>query len=195
VHAIGNFFRKNGRSRKDVSIVVAMMVGIWSVALSGCASSLAQSRVDLFAMKAPAPIIVPPGSALAAAESAARQQPGCFAVGGKGSSMEPIYLDGTAVVVRVAGFDTLEAGAVVVYRNARGVAVAHMLVEQNSQGWLAWGVNNERMDQDLVTSDNLVGIITQAFAAKTGSPSRMMATRLARNGLAGVRGDSARLGL
>lgn len=108
--------------------------------------------------------------------------------------MEPVYLDGTAVVVRAGGFEQLQPGTAVVYKNVHGIAVAHMVVEYTGTGWIACGLNNNRADRDLVTSDNLVGVITQAFAAKTGSPPRTVATRLALNGRPRRAGDGGSTG-
>ncbi len=95
--------------------------------------------------------------------------------------MEPIYLAGTAVVVRAGGYERLHRGQPVVYVSSRGVAVAHMLVEQTAAGWIAAGLNNDASDAELVTRNNLVGVITQAFASRTGSLPKSVAARIALN--------------
>jgi hypothetical protein len=100
-------------------------------------------------------------------------------VQGEGSSMEPFYTAGTALVVRAGGYDNLRPGSPVVYANRRGVAVAHMLVERTPAGWVAVGLNNDGADSDLVTPDNLVGMITHAYAASTGPLPKNVAARIA----------------
>ena len=109
--------------------------------------------------------------------------------------MEPIYGEGTAVVVRVGGFEQLQPGTPVVYKNTRGITVAHLVMDYTGTGWTARGVNNDRADRDLVTADNLVGVITKAFAAKTGSPPRAVATRLTLNEQNRSFGEGRRLGI
>lgn len=146
---------------------------------AGCSTATSESNLLMFAAHAPLPTIVPRGTELAAAEQAAKLQHGCIAVRGSGSSMEPVYLDGTAVVIRAGGYERLQAGQAVVYLSRRGTTVAHMLVRPTDYGWVAEGLNNDRSDSDLVTADNLVGVITQAFASKTGPLPKAVAARLA----------------
>jgi hypothetical protein len=147
----------------------------------GCASTAANRDVALFTSVAPLPVIVAPGTELAQAERAAARQPGCLAVRGEGGSMEPVYPGGTAVVIRVGGYEHLRCGLPVVYRSRRGISVAHMLVRQTPGGWIARGLDNNAPDEERVTADNLVGIITQAYASKTGSLPRAVAARIALN--------------
>lgn len=147
--------------------------------VSGCNTASTQSQLMLFAERAPMPTLVERGTELANAETKARESRGCFAVQGEGSSMEPFYLPGTALVIRAGGYETLQPGTPVVYANRRGISVAHMLVERTSEGWIAAGLNNDSTDSDLVTPDNLVGVITHAFASKTGSLPQAVAARMA----------------
>lgn len=133
----------------------------------------------LFAENAPLPQIVKRGTEMQAAEAAAANEPGSFAVRGEGCSMEPFYLEGTAVVIRVGGYENLRPGVPVVYRDHRGVSVAHMVVARKDGGWVVAGLNNLGDDVELVTEDNFVGVITQAFASKTGSLPKAVAARVA----------------
>jgi len=149
--------------------------------LTGGRALAVDSNLLMFAEHAPMPRIVARGTEMAAAEEAVARQHGCFAVQGEGISMEPVYLAGTALVVHVGGYEQLSAGTPVVYKNSRGVTVAHMLVEKKDGGWVAVGLNNRRNDDELVTEDNFVGVITEAFASKTGSLPRSVAARLALN--------------
>lgn len=160
----------------------AFSAAVLLASLSLGARPAAASHVDdlaLFAENAPMPQLVKRGTEMAAAEQAAEQQPGTFAVRGEGCSMEPIYREGTALVIRVGGYETIRPGLPVVYKNHLGVVVAHMVVARQDGGWVAIGLNNLSCDNDLVTEDNFVGVITQAFASKTGPLPRAVAARVA----------------
>ncbi|ACB74986.1 S24/S26 family peptidase [Opitutus terrae] len=148
---------------------------------SGCNTASTQSNLTLFVENAPLPTLVARGGELTAAQAEARRHRGSFAVLGEGSSMEPVYVAGTALVIRAGGYQTLRPGMPVVYANTRGVSVAHMVVEQTNYGWVAVGLNNESHDSELVTADNLVGVITHAFASQTGSLPQEVAARMALN--------------
>lgn len=160
---------------------LAGLVAAAGLGLGGCNTATQETNLMLFAENAPLPQIVERGTELEAAERAAKAQRGCVAVRGEGSSMEPIYLSGTAVVIRAGGYDKLRIGQPVVYKTYRGTTVAHMLVRQTEHGWIAAGLGNDGNDTELVTADNLVGVITQAFASKTGSLPKAVAARIALN--------------
>ena len=109
-----------------------------------------------------------PASAVRAdAESLASQHEGDYTLAGVGDSMEPVYCAGTVLVVHPTSFFMLRAGMPVVYRNHRGHAVAHVLVEKAAAGWVAKGINNAEPDDDPVTTDNLLGVIRCAFVPDT----------------------------
>lgn len=167
--------------RKGLGVAGALAVAATGLLFGGCTTAATDHNLMMFAASAPAPTIVARGTELYAAEQAAKSLHGCFAVRGEGASMEPVYVPGTAVVVRTGGYEQLQPGMPVVYASSRGVTVAHMLVAQTAHGWVAAGVNNEASDTELVTRDNLVGIITQAFASRTGSLPKAVAARIALN--------------
>ena len=140
--------------------------------------------MELFVRTAPMPSLVKQGAELMAAELRAKQTPGDFALIGAGSSMEPMYVAGTAIVVHPQSYTTLRRGQPVVYRNSRGRLVAHMLIEETRGGWIVVGVNNAEADDDLVTRDNLVGVIKAAYAAADTPLRADVAARIAlRDGL------------
>lgn len=173
------FFRRPFSALRGVLALAAAAAGLL---VSGCNTTTSEpSDLMLFAENAPLPQIVAQGTELAAAERAAKAQRGCFAVQGEGFSMEPMYVSGTAVVVRVGGYDNLRSGQPVVYRTRSGMTVAHMLVRPTDYGWVAAGLNNNGRDVELVTADNLVGVITQAYASRTGSLPKAVAARMALN--------------
>lgn len=132
---------------------------------TGCMTYSPAQNMELFVRSAPVPTLVPKGKQLAAAEALAGGDGRSFALVGSGSSMEPMYANGTAVVVNEQHYRTLRVGMPVVYRNSRGLYVAHMLLEDLAGGWLVIGINNREPDEDLVTPSNLAGVITAAFAS------------------------------
>jgi hypothetical protein len=112
----------------------------------------------------PESIIVSPGEQLKRAEQIAAEIPGAEAFFGVGHSMEPLFASGTAIVVAPIQFKDLKKGMTVVYINGRGRMVAHSLVGDLPKGWIAQGVGNDEEDDDLVTKENLVGVIVHAVA-------------------------------
>ena len=112
----------------------------------------------------PESTIVAAGEQMKRAEAAAAQIEGGYAFWGVGSSMEPLFTSHTAVVVAPVKFKELKKGMTVVYMNSRGRMVAHSLVGDLPKGWIAQGVGNAEEDDDLVTKDNLIGVIVGAFA-------------------------------
>jgi signal peptidase I len=151
----------------------------WAVLLTGCASLSVRQDLDTIVAMAPAPVLVTKGQELRTAEAAAAQMDGAEAFRGVGDSMEPIYASGTAIVVMPCDYRQLQPGMSVVYVNQDGRGVAHALVQQTNDGWVAQGVNNPERDRDLVTARNLVGIITQAYASSDTPLRREIAGRAA----------------
>lgn len=145
--------------------MVPLALAVGALSISGCASVTPQLREEWFVGAAPLPTLVPRGQALARAEQVAAQRPGDFALQGLGRSMEPFYLPGTALVVHPTAMHMLKRGMAVVYTNARGEYVAHMLLERTEAGWTAIGLNNQAPDATLVTARNLVGVVRHAFAS------------------------------
>jgi signal peptidase I len=151
--------------RLSLRVVAALGLAAAGLMFGGCTTYSPAGNMDLFVRTAPVPSLVRHGAELAAAETQAAQNPGDFALIGAGSSMEPMYLAGTAIVVHPQSYVTLRKGQPVVYRNTRGYYVAHMLVEETRDGWIVVGVNNAEPDEELVTQNNLVGVIKAAYAA------------------------------
>jgi hypothetical protein len=149
---------------------------------SGCVShshSMVAGAERLADRSVPMPTLVAPGSELAAAESYALRDPHCFALMGAGRSMEPLYASGTAIVVREQSFLMLRTGQIVVYRNARGRFVAHLLVQESAGGWSVMGLNNTEPDDEQVTANNYVGVVLAAYASAKMPSAAELATRQA----------------
>lgn len=130
----------------------------------------------------PASTIVSPGEQIRAAEKAATAIPGAEAMWGVGDSMEPLYSTHTAIVVAPVEFSKLEKGMTVVYQNRRGEMVAHALTGDVPKGWIAQGVNNDDEDDDLVTADNLIGVIVGAYSEAHSEYRMMLAKQLIAKG-------------
>ncbi|MGA3008306.1 MAG: hypothetical protein ABSE59_10490, partial [Opitutaceae bacterium] len=65
----------------------------------------------------------------------------------------------TMLVINAVPYETLKPGMTVAYRNSRGVEVVHKLIGKLAHGWRVAGLNNEEADRELVTPDNLIGVV------------------------------------
>lgn len=133
-------------------------------AISAHAGIRSERLLAAIIKQTPASTIVSPGEQIRAAEQAAAKIPGAEAMWGVGESMEPLYSSHTAIVVAPVGFKQLKKGMTVVYYNRDGEMVAHALTGDLPKGWIAQGVGNDHEDDDLVTAENLVGVIVHAFS-------------------------------
>lgn len=158
-----------------LAAVLALAGG--ALCFSGCSSLSVRRDLDTIVAMAPAPVLVTKGAELRSAEAAAANVTGAQAFLGAGDSMQPVYASGTAIVVTPCDYSDLRPGMSVVYVNHDGRGVAHALVGKSGQGWIAQGVNNPEQDEDLVTTRNLVGVITQAYAASDTPFRREVAAR------------------
>ena len=130
----------------------------------------------------PASTLVSSGQQIKAAEAAASEIPGAEAMWGVGESMEPLYASHTAIVVAPISFKELKKGMTVVYVSREGHMVAHALTGDVPKGWIAQGVNNDEEDDDLVTKDNLVGVIVKAYSESHSEFRTMLAKQLIAKG-------------
>lgn len=149
------------RSLRLLLAAFAVASGAW-VAQAGIKS---ERTLAAIIQRTPAPRLVAEGSQLKTAEKVAATLPGAQALWGIGRSMEPLYATNTAVVVQEIDYDDLKKGMTVVYVKSSGRRVAHSIVGETRGGFLVQGVNNDEEDAELVTPDNFIGVITQAFAS------------------------------
>ncbi|HWA10492.1 MAG TPA: S24/S26 family peptidase [Opitutaceae bacterium] len=98
------------------------------------------------------------------AELLAAREPGRDVLLGAGESMAPVYGDGSVLVIRPMAYAELRAGMTVVYLNREGRRIAHRLWRQEENGWRARGLNNAEPDTELVTAENLVGVVYASLA-------------------------------
>lgn len=106
------------------------------------------------------------------AKLVAGREPGRTPAVGAGSSMQPVYGDNTMLVISAIDYDQLRAGMTVAYVNHRGVRVVHRLVERLADGWRVQGLNNDRVDDDVVTRKNLIGAIYASFNYTDETPEK-----------------------
>jgi hypothetical protein len=131
---------------------------------SGCATqSTARFSPQAVAAMSPAAEVVQPFEAMRLGKKYVAEHPGTEFLVGSGDSMLPLYKDHTVVATPKIGVADLKAGMTAVYFGDSGRTVAHVLVKNTSDGWIAMGVGNARSDSTLVTSDNLLGIVVRAF--------------------------------
>ncbi|HEX7630498.1 MAG TPA: hypothetical protein VF388_00080 [Lacunisphaera sp.] len=130
----------------------------------------------------PAPRLVAAGSELKVAEARAAMLPNAQALWGIGTSMEPLYATNTAVIVQEIKYDDIKKGMTVVYVKSNGRRVAHSVVGETRGGFLVQGVNNDEEDAELVTPDNFIGVITEAYASADTAFRTETTQRLAAKG-------------
>ena len=106
------------------------------------------------------------------AKAVAARGPGRVPAVGSGSSMQPVYGEDTLLVISPIAYEQLQPGMMVAYRNHRGVRVVHRLVVKLADGWRIRGVNNERVDDDVVTPKNLIGVIYASFNYDVDEPAK-----------------------
>ncbi len=132
--------------------------------------------------RTPAPRLVAEGTQLKMAEAVAATLPHAKALWGIGGSMEPLYATNTAVIVQEINYDDIKKGMTIVYIKSNGHRVAHSVVGETRGGFLVQGVNNDEEDSELVTADNFIGVITQAFASADSTFRAETTQRLAAKG-------------
>jgi hypothetical protein len=143
-----------------ISIIRVLFVIFLSAALSRAADS---KPGDLFFGNSPLPVAVARPEAWRYAEQMAAQHDGAFVVRGDGASMAPLYPSGTVLVIERVSFDQLKRGATVIYRNKDGRPIAHLLVAPSRHGWRTAGLGNQHFDEESVSPENLLGIVTSAY--------------------------------
>ncbi len=106
------------------------------------------------------------------ARMVAGREQGGRAVAGTGTSMEPLYGDNTMLVITPIAYDRLQPGMIVAYVSHTGVRVVHQLVKKLKDGWRVKGLNNEVVDNELVTPKNLIGVIYASFNYETDTSTK-----------------------
>lgn len=100
------------------------------------------------------------------AEMIAEQGAGRVPAAGSGGSMQPVFGDNTMIVVTKIAFQDLRVGMTVAYLNRKGHQVVHQLTKRTASGWHVQGLNNEVEDTELVTTENLLGVVYASFSTE-----------------------------
>ena len=107
------------------------------------------------------------GEIFQAADMLRRGEAGRHMGSGAGDSMAPVYGENTMLVITPIEFDELEQGMIVAYRSKDGRRIVHRLEYKQGDRWIARGLNNQALDPEPVTRDNLLGVV---YAVLTAAP-------------------------
>lgn len=175
-------------SLQQISLLAILgAIALGGLGFSGCATE-ASDRYSPQAVAAMSPVAerVQPFEAMRLAREYVVEHPGTEFLVGSGDSMLPLYRDHTVVVTQKIAMGDLKAGMTAVYIGELGRPVAHVLVKNTSDGWVAMGVGNADCDATTVTAENLVGVVIKAYEP-TGSPMvALLNEAAARNALASM---------
>jgi len=100
---------------------------------------------------------------------------------GHGHSMDPLYPEGTVLVLQQLRWENLRAGMTAIYNKDPENPyhmVAHVLLKREENEWLAQGLANDRPDKVLVTADNYTGTVVAAFRQPTPLDALFIIRRL-----------------
>ena len=174
-------------ARRSTRLALAALFLVAGSALVAQAGIKSERTIAAIISQTPAPRLVEEGKQLKTAEQAAKLLPGAQAFWGIGQSMEPLYATNTAVVVQEIDYENIKKGMTVVYMKSTGVRVCHSVVGETRGGYLVQGVNNDEEDAELITKDNFIGVIVQAYASadtafRTDTEKRLAAKGKIRTG-------------
>jgi hypothetical protein len=148
---------RNQKTRFTAKISAALLL---FCGLQGC-GSLSDSHAH--ETKTPPSANVGKLDAWSDAEMIANRGQGRSAAAGSGESMLPVYGTHTMLVITAVAYDSLQPGMNVAYLNRNGREVVHRLGFKLAGGWTVAGLNNADEDADLVTPQNLVGVVYATF--------------------------------
>lgn len=137
------------------------------LAACNCTTRISAENLTLIWRNTPKAEYVTSGQQLAIADECARHIAGAQTFYGVGESMVPLFQPNTAIVVQRVNVSKLKVGMTVLYLKKTGFMVAHPIIERTRKGLLVQGLSNYEPDEELVTDDNIVGVITHAFSPKS----------------------------
>ena len=164
------FYKGPWRRDPRPSISIGALSGsllVWLLT-AGCADTTERPPAATVSPSADVPV----DQAWHDAKVVASRGPGRMPAVGTGSSMQPVYGEDTLLVINPIAYDDLRPGMTVAYRNQRGVRVVHRLVVKLADGWRIIGINNDRVDDDVVTRENLIGVIYASFNYDVDEPPK-----------------------
>jgi hypothetical protein len=104
------------------------------------------------------------------AAAVAAKVPESSVVIGHGGSMDPLYPEGTVLVLQQMRWENLRPGMTAIYNKDPENPyhmVAHALLKREADEWVAQGLANAQPDRTLVREDNYVGTVVAAFRKET----------------------------
>ena len=150
-------------------MIPLVAVALSSLVWSGCSTAEVHYSSAAVQLNTPVAAVVGPLEAIHLADQYVHDHPGTDYMIGSGESMMPVYKDHTVIVTQKLAMSELKAGMTVVFVGDSGFPVAHVLVRQTNEGWVAQGVNNASCDQTRINSDNFIGMVVKAYEP-TSSP-------------------------
>jgi hypothetical protein len=185
--------QKNGNSTSTSNRLLSRwslcgVIALSGFGWSGCATTTtARYSAAAVAAMSPAADVVAPFEALRLGKQYVAEHAGTDFLVGSGDSMLPLYRDHTVVVTQRIAMSDLRPGMTAVYIGDSGRPVAHVLVKNTSEGWIAMGVGNARCDATTVTEGNLVGVVVKAFEPTKSPMVALLAEASSRASLASMR--------
>lgn len=160
---------KNEAATKLIRMIPLAVLALSSTVWTGCSTAQVSYSPAAVQLNTPAAEVVAPLDAIHFADKYVKDHPGTDYMIGSGQSMMPVYKDHTVIVTKKLDMADLKAGMTVVFIGDSGFPVAHVLVKQTNEGWVAQGVNNAACDETRITRDNFIGMVVKAYEP-TSSP-------------------------
>jgi hypothetical protein len=136
--------------------------------VAGSAKSRATYIAGHYVAGSPAAEFRPLAEARQLAKAVVASAPGAFVMRGQGQSMQPLYPDGTLLVVQPVPYENLTRGMTVVFQSPDQRSITHVLVAKTADGWRTSGLNNRRADFLPVNARSLRGVVIAAYAVVEG---------------------------
>lgn len=138
------------------------------VLLSATVTGIAKSRATYIAghyvAGSPTAEFRPLAEARHLAKTVVASAPGAFVMRGQGQSMQPLYPDGTLLVVQPIAYENLTRGMTVVFQSPDQRSITHVLVAKTANGWRTSGLNNRQPDFLPINSHRIRGVVIAAYA-------------------------------
>lgn len=167
-------------TRLLVRVVAA--IGALCAAVTVQAGIKSARQIDAIMRNTPAAQVVAEGQQMRQAELAATVIKGAQIFWGVGQSMQPLYAPSTAVVVRPIEYGRIKKGMTLLYTRRDGAVVAHSVVDEDGQGYVVQGVNNDEPDRESVNETNLIGVVVAAYSANESEFRNNLARSLVNKG-------------
>lgn len=95
------------------------------------------------------------------------EDPNYIVITGRGNSMEPLFKDGTKLLVRLFNDCTVDLntlnGEVIIYKTEGHRYVVHHAIMTTRDNIIAKGLNNNHNDLTIVTHSNLYGVVVATY--------------------------------